>query len=135
MSSPTSSLKGRRGSKPSIRIEQLSGRRSTEFVRPSGGSSMKTRRWLSEFELSSRTGDNDRKHPYSDRHGEKHSRPCCHRWGSALVPSPSPKSSDKGGVKEWIKKHLQALGRALANLVGKAAAALPESSGPLSLGS
>ena len=27
--------------------------RSTEFVRPSGGSSMKTRRWLSEFELSS----------------------------------------------------------------------------------
>ena len=36
-----------------LRIEQLSGRRSAEFVRPSGGSSMKTRRWLYEFELSS----------------------------------------------------------------------------------
>ena len=45
--------------------------------------------------------------------------------GSAPVPSPAPKPSDKGGVKEWIKKHLQALGRALANLAGKAAAALP----------
>ena len=55
--------------------------------------------------------------------------------GSAPVPSPAPKLSDKGGVKEWIKKHLQALGHALANLAGKAAAALPESSGPLSLGS
>ena len=52
-SSPTMSLKGRRGSKPSPQIQQLSGRRSTEFVRPSGGSSMKIRRWLSEFELSS----------------------------------------------------------------------------------
>ena len=45
--------------------------------------------------------------------------------GSAPVPSPAPKPSDKGGVKEWIKKHLQALGRALANLAGKAAAAQP----------
>ena len=45
--------------------------------------------------------------------------------GSAPVPSPARKPSDKGGVKEWIKKHLQALGRALANLAGKAAAALP----------
>ena len=45
--------------------------------------------------------------------------------GSAPVPSPTPKPSDKGGVKEWIKKHLQALGRALANLAGKAAAAPP----------
>ena len=27
-----------------------------------------------------RTGDNDREHPYSNRHGDKHSRPCCHRW-------------------------------------------------------
>ena len=45
--------------------------------------------------------------------------------GSAPVPSPAPKPSDKGGVKEWIKKHLQALGRALASLAGKAAAALP----------
>ena len=45
--------------------------------------------------------------------------------GAGTTPSPAPKPSDKGGVKEWIKKHLQALGRALANLAGKAAAALP----------
>ena len=45
--------------------------------------------------------------------------------GSAPVPSPAPKPSDQCGVKEWIKKHLQALGRALANLAGKAVAALP----------
>ena len=45
--------------------------------------------------------------------------------GSAPVPSPAPKPSEKGGVKEWIKKHLQALGLTLANLSGKAAAALP----------
>ena len=45
--------------------------------------------------------------------------------GSAPVPSPTPRPPDKGGVKEWVKKHLQALGRALASLAGKAAAALP----------
>ena len=45
--------------------------------------------------------------------------------GSAPVPSPTPRPPDKGGVKEWVKKHLQALGRALANLAGKAARALP----------
>ena len=45
--------------------------------------------------------------------------------GSAPVPSPTPRPPDKGGVKEWVKKHLQALGRALAKLAGKAAAALP----------
>ena len=38
---------------------------------------------------------------------------------------PDPKPPDKSGLKEWVKKHLQALGRALANLAGKAAAALP----------
>ena len=43
--------------------------------------------------------------------------------GSALVPAPKP--HDKSGLKEWVKKHLQALVRALANLAGKAAAALP----------
>ena len=43
--------------------------------------------------------------------------------GAPDVPSPAPRPSDKGGVKEWVKKHLQALGRALANLAGKAAAA------------
>ena len=45
--------------------------------------------------------------------------------GNAPVPPPSPWPPDKGGVKEWVKKHLQALGHALANLAGKAAAALP----------
>ena len=45
-------------------------------------------------------------------------------WGGG-TPSPAPEPSDKGGVKEWIKKQLQALGHALANLAGKAAAALP----------
>ena len=32
--------------------------------------------------------------------------------GAGGTPSPAPKPSDKGAVKEWIKKHLQALGRA-----------------------
>ena len=45
--------------------------------------------------------------------------------GVGGTPSPAPKPSDKGGVKEWVKKHQQALGRALAYLAGKAAAALP----------
>jgi len=35
------------------------------------------------------------------------------------------KPPGKGGVKEWVKKHLQAFGRVLARLAGKAAAALP----------
>ena len=44
----------------------------------------------------------------------------------APTPAPTPpKPSDKGGVKEWVKKQLQSLGRVLANLAGKAAAALP----------
>ena len=45
--------------------------------------------------------------------------------GAGGTPSPAPKPSDKGGVKEWVKKHLQVIGRALAKLAGKAAAALP----------
>ena len=41
-------------------------------------------------------------------------------------PTPAPKPTpDKGGLKEWVKKHLQSLGRALAKLAGKAAASLP----------
>ena len=32
------------------------------------------------------------------------------------APAPSPKPSDKGNLKEWVKNHLQALGHALANL-------------------
>ena len=45
--------------------------------------------------------------------------------GAGGAQSQAPKPSDKGGVKEWVKKHLQALGRALAKLAGKAAVALP----------
>ena len=41
-----------------------------------------------------------------------------------VTPTPPP-PADKGGLKEWTKKHLQALGRMLAQLAGKAAAALP----------
>ena len=44
--------------------------------------------------------------------------------GGAAPPQP-PQPPDKGGVKEWLKKHLQSLGRVLAKLAGKAAAALP----------
>ena len=47
--------------------------------------------------------------------------------GTGGTQSPAPKPSDKGGVKEWIKKHLQALGRALANLASKAARSCPAS--------
>ena len=43
--------------------------------------------------------------------------------GGAVTP-PKPTSS-QGGVKEWVKKQLHNLGRLLANLAGKAAAALP----------
>ena len=43
--------------------------------------------------------------------------------GSTVTPPPPP--SDKGGLPEWAKKTLQALGRVLAKLAGKAAAALP----------
>ena len=38
---------------------------------------------------------------------------------------PAPKPPDKSGLKEWVKKHLQDLGRTLANLAGKDAASLP----------
>ena len=46
--------------------------------------------------------------------------------GGGAVPAPTPPQppAGKGGAKEWIKKHLQSLGRALAKLAGKAAAAL-----------
>ena len=45
--------------------------------------------------------------------------------GTVTPPSPTPAPSDKGGLREWAKKTLQALGRVLAKLAGKAAAALP----------
>ena len=47
--------------------------------------------------------------------------------GSGVAPSPAPPTppKDEGGIKEWAKKHLKALGHTLAQLAGKAAAALP----------
>ena len=44
--------------------------------------------------------------------------------GGAAAPPQPPQPPGKGGVKEWLKKHLQSLGRILAKLAGKAAAAL-----------
>ena len=41
-----------------------------------------------------------------------------------VTPTPTP-PADKAGLKEWAKKQLQALGSMLAQLAGKAAAALP----------
>ena len=43
--------------------------------------------------------------------------------GGTPTPAPKPPTPDKGGIKEWVKKHLQSLGRVL--LAGKAAGALP----------
>ena len=43
--------------------------------------------------------------------------------GGAATPPKPPSSKD--GVKEWVKKQLHNLGMLLANLAGKAAAALP----------
>ena len=44
--------------------------------------------------------------------------------GAAATPSPKPPPS-QNGVKEWVKKQLHNLAKLLANLAGKAAAALP----------
>ena len=41
------------------------------------------------------------------------------------TPTPTPKPTDGTGVKDWIKKQLTNLGKLLAKLAGKAAAALP----------
>ena len=114
------------GLKPSPRTKQLSSPRLSEFVRPSGGSSMKTKRLLIE-------NKHIRKQEITIVSFLTAIGMAISRLVLALtdggnapdVPSPAPRPPDKGGVKEWIKKHLQALGRALANLVGKAAGALP----------
>ena len=45
--------------------------------------------------------------------------------GGGAPPQPPQPPAGKGGAREWIKKHLRSLGRALAKLAGKAAAALP----------
>ena len=44
--------------------------------------------------------------------------------GGGTSPPQPPHPPGKGGAKEWLKKHLQSLGRILAKLAGKAAAAL-----------
>ena len=41
------------------------------------------------------------------------------------TPPPAPPKPSQGGLKEWVKKHLQALSSVLAKLAGRAAAALP----------
>ena len=43
--------------------------------------------------------------------------------GGSAVVVPTPPS--KGGLREWVKKYLHALGRVLAKLAAKAGAALP----------
>ena len=46
--------------------------------------------------------------------------------GGARTPVPTPTPPpDKNDLKQWVKNHLHALGRALAKLAGKMAAALP----------
>jgi hypothetical protein len=45
--------------------------------------------------------------------------------GAAPAPAPAPAPADKGGLREWVKKNLEALGRLLGKLAGKAAGALP----------
>jgi hypothetical protein len=45
---------------------------------------------------------------------------------AAATPAPTPTPPDgKGGVKEWVKRQLEAIKRLLGKLAGKAAAALP----------
>ena len=51
--------------------------------------------------------------------------------GGAAAPPKPPQPPGKGGAKEWIKKQLQSLGRILAKLAGKAAAALPGNIGSI----
>ena len=55
---------------------------------------------------------------YSHRHGSLDTCACAHRWWGKCA-------SARAVLKSGWKKHLQALKRALADLAGKAAAALP----------
>ena len=45
--------------------------------------------------------------------------------GGAPAPTPAPPIPDKGGIKEWVKRQLNAIKRLLSRLAEKAAAALP----------
>ena len=56
-----------------------------------------------------RTGDNDGEHPHSNRHGDKHSRPCCHWRRSGGAPLAGSKAIRQGRVKEWIKSIYRSL--------------------------
>ena len=47
------------------------------------------------------------------------------KGAGGVTPTPTPKPSDPTGVKDWIKKQLDTLGKLLAKLAGKAASALP----------
>ena len=47
--------------------------------------------------------------------------------GAGSTPSPAPKPSDKGGVKEWVKKHIQALGVPWPNWPARPLRPCPES--------
>ena len=120
----TSSLKDRQGSKPSPQTEQPSGPRSIESVRHSGGSSMKTPTGWAHSHPVLWAGIYNRIDYYSNRHGDLDPYACAHRrWGKCAG------AGSQASWQEWFKsvgeKHLQALWRALANLAGKAAAALP----------
>ena len=72
------------------------------------------------------TGDQYCGHPHGSWDGNLDPSACADwRVGCVPAPAPSPKPSDKGNLKELVKKYLQALGRSVANLDGKTAAALP----------
>ena len=97
-----------------------SGLRSTESVKHSGGSSMKTPHWLF-CEQGITTAS------ILTAIGMAISTLVLALPGGGLsAPAPTPKPPDKSSLKEWVKRHLQALGRALANLAGKAATVLPD---------
>ena len=74
----------------------------------------------------SRARDYHRVDSHGNRDGNLDTSACAYRrWGSApRAASPASKPADTGGLKYWVKRHLQTLGRALANLASKASAAL-----------
>ena len=87
---------------------------------------MKTRRWLSEYEHFREQGITIMSILTAIGMAISTLMLALTGGGSTPdVPSLAPRPPDKGRVEEWVKKHLQALGRALANLAGRAAAALP----------
>ena len=105
--------------------EQLSGPRLTESARHSDKSSMRIQNSLRAFAPSFGSKGSLLRPSLRQLDGNLDPSACAdRRSGSVSAPAPSLKPSDKSCLKEWVKKHLQALGRALANFAGKAAAAL-----------